>query len=531
MYKLMIVDDEEAIRNGIARGIPWNEWGFQVTAVLADGEEAIREIERDAPHVVLSDIRMPKKDGVELMQYLNQNYPEIKIVILSGYNDYEYLNMSIKNQVTEYLLKPTDVDEFEELFRKMKRRLDEEQERKEEYQALKKTQLESYFNKLLRGYGLTQEELEREFLLEDALEFYVVILKPDGKTGDRETAYRLGRELMAMGEEAFSADEMETRFFLSFEDYVVGIVRGKALKIPKEQLLHCVKKLGVETKEAFGWTVSAGISDSAGDFRMIPQCYEQAKCCISQKQFTDEEGCIIFYDELLEEEFPYETVFFDAERLLALLLKFQTEEIFGEIHGVVSKFRDRKLKEYGYVNRICQELLFRISRELLKYDLSLEELMREQGKRYTDLVDAASLEEKEAFLEEILEGVCKRLEGTLAENKKKNALAYTIRDLIDREYCLNIFSLEYAAGQVHKSAAYISRIFKNEFQCNFSDYVTRKRLEYSKSLLADPAKKVYEIAEEIGWADVSNYIKVFRRYYGTSPNEYRSSLGRKEPEA
>ena len=89
MYKLMIVDDEEAIRNGIANSINWNEWGFEVTAVLANGEEAVAEIKKDKPHVVLADIRMPKMDGVELMQYLNKNYPEIKIVILSGYNDYE----------------------------------------------------------------------------------------------------------------------------------------------------------------------------------------------------------------------------------------------------------------------------------------------------------------------------------------------------------------------------------------------------------------------------------------------------------
>lgn len=85
-------------------------------------------------------------------------------------------------------------------------------------------------------------------------------------------------------------------------------------------------------------------------------------------------------------------------------------------------------------------------------------------------------------------------------------------------------SLEYVAAQVKKNTAYISRIFKNEFECNFSDYVTQKRLEYSRELLADPSYKVYEIAEKSGWAAGSNFIKVFRRYYGESPNEYRSRI-------
>lgn len=270
MYELMIVDDEEAIRKGIANSNPWKEWGFEVTAVLANGEEAVKKIQERKPHVVLSDIRMPKMDGVALMQYLNQNYPEIKIVILSGYNDFEYLNMSIKNQVTEYLLKPTDVDEFEELFRRMKKTLDEEEAKKREYEALKK---------LAESMGKIQ------------------ILQDGG--------------------------------------------------IPEE---------------------------------------------------------------------------------------------------------------------------------------------------------------------------------TKNENKKKNTVALCVRDLVDREYCSNLMSLEYVAEKVKKNTAYISRSFKNEFGCNFSDYVTRKRLDYSKELLTDPALKVYEVAEKTGWADVSNFIKVFKRFCGSSPSEYRSMM-------
>ncbi|MCA5010913.1 response regulator, partial [Clostridioides difficile] len=100
-------------------------------------------IEKDKPHVVLSDIRMPEMDGMELMQHLNQHYPEIKIIILSGYNDFEYLQMSIKNRVMEYLLKPTDLDEFEVTFRKIKERLDEERKKELEEKELKSAYEES----------------------------------------------------------------------------------------------------------------------------------------------------------------------------------------------------------------------------------------------------------------------------------------------------------------------------------------------------------------------------------------------------
>lgn len=90
MYRLLIADDEENIRNGIARSLPWQEWGYEVCAVCANGQEVLDQLDACRPDVVLSDIRMPGMDGMELMQRLNRDHPEIKIVILSGYSDFEY---------------------------------------------------------------------------------------------------------------------------------------------------------------------------------------------------------------------------------------------------------------------------------------------------------------------------------------------------------------------------------------------------------------------------------------------------------
>ena len=171
MYRLLIVDDEEDIRRGIARGIPWSQLGFEVAGQAGNGEEAVGLLESARPDVVLSDIRMPKMDGIELMQYLSANYPEIKIIILSGYNDVEYLNMAIKNRVTEYLLKPTDIDEFCQLFQNLKTRLDEEHQQKQEIEQLKaaveqgrELSYDRVLINLLEGFtgGSTEQEWKRE---------------------------------------------------------------------------------------------------------------------------------------------------------------------------------------------------------------------------------------------------------------------------------------------------------------------------------------------------------------------------------
>ncbi len=109
---------------------------------------------------------------------------------------------------------------------------------------------------------------------------------------------------------------------------------------------------------------------------------------------------------------------------------------------------------------------------------------------------------------------------------KNNNLARVIKECVDKEYMENFMSLDYVAGKVKKSATYVSKLFKDEFGCNFSEYITRKRLETSKELLADPSNKIYEIAQMSGYADVSNFIKVFKKMYGISPGDYRNFIQR-----
>ena len=123
MYKLIIVDDEQSIRNGMANGIPWNDWGFEVIGQASDGLEALELVENERPDVVLSDIRMPRMDGVELMQRLHKDYPDVKVIILSGYSDFEAARKMLSSgMVVEYLLKPASEDElFEAVFKCIER--------------------------------------------------------------------------------------------------------------------------------------------------------------------------------------------------------------------------------------------------------------------------------------------------------------------------------------------------------------------------------------------------------------------------
>lgn len=535
MYKLLIVEDERVIAQGIAKSNPWEEWGFEVMGICANGEEAVAFINRDKPDLVLSDIRMPKMDGIALMQYLNAQYPEIKIVILSGYNDFEYLQMAIRNHVAEYLLKPTLLEEFEQLFRKMKDVLDEEQQQRAEQELYWKCR---EFNALLKGYGYSEEFVEKFFYRRDTDSYRVVQLciqknggggKDENIVHNKEWRYQKKQSVVEIVNKYLQDSEMSGFFLCNYEDFIIGILcidEGTAEREIEDRILAMMDV----AEDGTGLLLHCAISSLCGDYRMLPQCYEQTKYCIGQKLLLDTDGRIIWYrqtrDEKPDTEFDYFGIGFDEKSILKYILNQDREQLEKELTGVFDSFREmvEKGSEYvdlHYINRVCMEVLFSVSREIYRYNVHPEKLMSEHEYHYMDVFDTPALEGKLDFLMGIFELFIQECSAQKETISKTGELARLVRHIIDEEYMSNFISLEYVAEKVHKNPSYISKVFKNEFDCNFSTYVTDRRLERSKELLTDHGVKVYEIAESLGWADVSNFIKLFKKKFGVSPDEYR----------
>ena len=531
MYKLLVVEDEKSIAYGIANSIEWEKWGFVINGVCGNGIEALEQIKKDKPHVVLSDIRMPEMDGIELMQHLNQYYPEIKIIILSGYNDFEYLQMSIKNRVMEYLLKPTDLDEFEMTFRKIKERLDEERKKelkerelKSAYEESRSLKLRRKYNALLKGYGYHEAEMEEEFFRQGENWYGVVLVHFDVPgTQDKNVYYQEQMKVEKILNERVSKEGLNGTYIWNFEEKITGIICAGEEPL-EEELYSYVKQMAEVVSKESGIPIYAGISNFYMDFQMLPQCYEQAKCCASQKIYSEGKNLVMTYKEILEADFDYYAVSFDTDQILKEIMEQKENKAGDMLDGIFSEFKGKVILDYDYINRLSLELLFNLSRALLRYGVRLEKVMKKLDCTYAGIYPLKSLQEKKEFLSRILREVSGEMADMRGEWKSQSSLAQKIREIVDEEYDSNQISLEYVGAKVHKNSAYISKIFKNEFGCNFSDYIITRRLEKSRKLLADPGRKIYEISQEMGWADVSNYIKLFKKKYGISPKEYRNIL-------
>lgn len=531
MYKLIIVDDEQSIRNGMANGIPWNDWGFEVIGQASDGLEALELVENERPDVVLSNIRMPRMDGVELMQRLHKDYPDVKVIILSGYSDFEYLNTAIKNSVTEYLLKPTDIDEFEETFKNLKKRIDSEREHSDELKKSKTYYLDNILNLMLLGY-MDDEIIEADKKIVEnfgininncAIGLLCIDWKED--IHDKKEIYKKSVDIVEICNSIAENEKKHCHFFMTGQNEIATVISKDGSELHIENCIEAYEDIVKKLREKTGEKAYISVGGYCRDSRMIPQSFEQALSTAHYMKFDDEKT-VIPYSNLEDAVSEYHSVNFDYKIINESIMKNDKEKIIAEIERVVSFFTDNSIKDYKYIEQIFLELLFYLSRWSMSYNINFEQIMNLAGVRYEDIRRTVGIEKRKNILITVIDELCECVGQTMNHLGKNNSIARTIKECVDKEYMENFMSLEYAAGKVKKSAAYVSKLFKDEFGCNFSEYVTRKRLEKSKELLDDPTKKVYEIAQELGYADVSNFIKVFKKVYGISPGDYRNFVQR-----
>ena len=139
LYRIMLVDDEEEVRKAIIRKMDWESLGFMVVGDAENGEDALEKLEQLEPDVVITDIRMPYVDGLTLTARIREKYPSMKILIFSGYDDFEYAKQAIKLNVTEYILKPVNGEELAVILKRIRDSLDEEVEQRRNIDSLRES--------------------------------------------------------------------------------------------------------------------------------------------------------------------------------------------------------------------------------------------------------------------------------------------------------------------------------------------------------------------------------------------------------
>ncbi|MBS5065741.1 MAG: response regulator [Hungatella hathewayi] len=535
LYRIILVDDEEEVRKGIIRKIDWAAAGFQVVGDAENGEDALEKIENLEPDVVLTDIRMPYMDGLVLTEKIRQKYPSIKVLIFSGYDDFEYAKRAIKLNVTEYILKPVNVEELTLILKRIKHNLDEEIEQKRNVNLLR----ESYKNSLpiIREHFLNdvvQGNLPPE-TVEEKLEEYnipiagakkwvaaVINVEPEVHTEEKTLSLHEEQELIPISVRQLvegKLDEYCRSVMFSVSGELVALAAIDEYN-SQTGLIAVLGDICKESKRILEVPITIGIGHSCTDLQDISSSFRSAQNALGYKAIIGA-GSTIYINDV--EPLHYGKLLFDSkdESELIAAIKFGPEEkIESVVKGIVGKMDDAKV-HVGQYQMYSLNVISCITRLTQQYDMTLSELMGEEGS-FLNITD--TIQKRDDFYHWLLKAA-RSINHSISEerdNTTKNIINEAKQYIMDN-YQNPDLSVEMLCRHLHMSPAYFSTVFKKETGQAYIAYLTEVRLNKAVELLNTTDDKTYIIASKVGYQEQNYFSYVFKKRFGISPSKYRGA--------
>ncbi len=526
--KVLIIDDEQTVLSGLSSIYDWEVSGFTKVQTSSSSLEAIELAEKEAFDLVITDIKMPEMDGLRLSEYLLKLQPQIYIIILSGYGEFEYAKKAISLGISEYLLKPIQTDAFEQAVEKAKKYIIESKSNKIKYTSMKnKIEMlipmakNHFFNNFLEEpsrYIDRIEELFYEFNIGITEKDYVILkldLDMEMNLSDvAEMDRTFLKSIISDNSDTFEAVEiftMSEKIVLCIQDQ--DITENRFVKM--EEWLKQLNQISMNT---LGFSFSAAVSsvhsrldeiDTAGrecDLAFTDRFINggKKKFLKYQKQSKSSETTKYFYN--LIEEIIINIKLRNIEKTKSI-----TKEMFAQMREMKKLSIDHY---YGVVYSVLGEL----------YDIcqqtSNTEIKNTHNFSYDSIRRFNTLKSLEHFLVETIEE--KLTESIVKGNLNNKGTISSVLNYINKNYKKNL-TLANVSDKVFLSPNYLCNLFKKELGINFNTYLTQVRINRAKELLKETNYTTQFIATEIGYSDYSYFSQIFKKQTGMTPTEYKYS--------
>ena len=544
MLKIFLAEDEVVVRATIKRMIPWEELGFELVGEAADGEMALPLLIRQQPDLLITDIKMPFMDGLTLARLAKKEIPGLKVVILSGYDDFNYAKQAIGIGVEDYLLKPITKNALIERLSEIRSRYEHEKTQKEYYekfqremQAYEKNSSRDFFEALVGGSMDMMEVYKRaeKLGLDIVAEAYNVLIFTmncdEDFSGQRDEYSSWEAESLELLENFFAGHSSAMLFRSNIFSYGV-LLKGQRETI-EENTRACVDEIRKILSRQDGrreWFLAVG--QSVERLSQIQKSYHTASRAFSQRYLYDEN--ILYYDEMETMEHPGGQAETEDNAYLqkvdvnalnpAILQKFLSNGLQEETENFV--------KDYFYAigQEPMESLVFR-NYVILNVRFSVISFIKGLG------CDTNEMES--ADTEEVLAESGKNMESAIAYAKKMISQAIEIRDqnsgnknrsilktavdFIDSHYMDEEISLNTVANVANVSSNHFSALFSQNMGQTFIEYLTTLRMNKAKELLRRTGMRSSEIAGEIGYKDAHYFSYLFKKTQGMTPSDYRKA--------
>lgn len=499
MCKVLIVDDEMLIRQGIINYIEWEQEGFYIVGEASNGKEAMQMIEEFAPHIVITDIVMPIMDGIDLVREAKKAFPDIEIIVLSSFENFDYVRATFQNGVADYILKPklNGVELLRSLNQVVARIPDLQRSASVEKPPRSAAEV---IESMIAGYDVS---LDKGILSKEFTNSRFVLVGVCGKNLD---PYRLRA--------VFTQSILEELPIVPAGSTDTGTML--LLNFNTDQLASIKRTIVQQVAQSTDakWIMHKPFDSIEG----IKEAHDESRSKMKKYLFYLPDRTLFVYDELPEENSKKAN--FDLNHFIEMFKDRLFEASFTYLENHVDYLAGRYTNDSFEFKSFLGNIVFNIIVMMDTMALETKELEQKKYSYFSNINEAAHVQEALGQFNEFLEEVRSNLQskgGDQADNLEK-ILAY-----IEQHYTQPL-RLSEIASHFHFNASYLSSYFSTHHKEGFSEYLNRVRIKKSMELLENSTVSISNISGMVGYSEHSYFCKVFKRITGTSPGNYRKEF-------
>ena len=522
--KVLIVDDEYLIRNLLMKRIDWDKQGMTIVGEASNAREAMEKVEQLAPDIIFTDICMPSVDGIEFSGMVLQKYPSIKIVIVTGHDEFEFARRSIKLGISDFILKPIQASELLSVTDKLRNEIEEERNREEKFKELKEELKQSmpflkerFLNRWCQQL-ISKDEIEEKlsffgfpFSWNDGL-FQLAILEisPTAPQGTGEQTLLLSMECRKMTQ-AFFSGYPGTAVFMDVRDHVVILmdVRGQDLTKKCESLQK-------DLIRALQCSVCVGIGKKHDCLSDIPVGYREACRALNYKILVGKNEVVCYEDIAVSDERPYRS---DPEFLEELHLYVGAGSSQDAL-TVLKKILRFPFSDVRQIRLAAMDVIAEC--QSVETEQKISDGFTMNKETLTAVLFSDNLPDISKSLETCVVSLADSIR--LKNNTKAGRLIEQVESYLNENISNPKLGLSETAAKFFVSPGHLGRLIKKETGQTFVEYLTNIRINRAEVLLKTTELKGYQVGNEVGITDPHYFSILFKKNTGKSINEYRYHL-------
>ena len=525
MMKVVITDDEIQIRKGLRMKVDWEEEGFEIVAEASNGKEALEILKKMDVDLIITDMRMPIMDGVELAKRCHQEFPRVKVIVLSGYSDFDYVKNSMKQGVRDYLLKPVAPDEIVETLRRIRQEVEEEKKSQIEtdqmrllvHSHLQEVQ-EQYLLQLVKGewsqFNAVTERLRqlqlKELVNENVHVQFVTVEIREQDNRDQLKEFWLPFQMLCkeIAKEQTGAYSFHDPNYASMVQFL-QIIDSKTPNLTAD----LVEKIQAYVKKYFKLETVIGIGSVIKGIPEFKTGYISSLLSWSQSQLSSESQVI---DQTVTRKAAFDFSPNFEKRLTNAIENVDLQGFTRNLNTLLGGAEQQSVLSFSFV---ANRVLFLLGSLAKKYNTETQAIQSMIWNCQQSIWELNSQRKVMESLTQLSQFIIENVRNARFSNRK---LIESIRHYLDEHYA-NEISLTTLSELFHINSAYLSETFKAHVGQNFSDYLVTLRMEKAKEFLKDDQLKIIDVANLVGFSNSGYFSTVFKKHVGQTPVEFRKS--------